>query len=70
MEFFRKTLDPIIALSAIAVLDIFMFLLMGAIANNSGISASLFRAARAWFGALPGGLAVATNVACAGFAAR
>jgi len=30
MEFFRKTLDPIIALSAIAVLDIFMFLLMGA----------------------------------------
>jgi len=46
-----------------------MFLLMGAIANNSGISSSLFRAARAWFGALPGGLAVATNVACAGFAA-
>lgn len=30
MEFFRKTLDPIIALSAIAVLDIFLFLLMGA----------------------------------------
>lgn len=29
-EFFRKTLDPIVALSAIAVLDIFMFLLMGA----------------------------------------
>ncbi len=46
-----------------------MFLLMGAIANNSGTSASLFRAARAWFGALPGGLAVATNAACAGFAA-
>jgi tripartite ATP-independent transporter DctM subunit len=46
-----------------------MFLLMGAIANNSGISSSLFRAARAWFGTLPGGLAVATNVACAGFAA-
>lgn len=46
-----------------------MFLLMGAIANNSGISAALFRAARAWFGAWPGGLAVATNAACAGFAA-
>lgn len=46
-----------------------MFLLMGAIANNSGISASLFRAARVWLGALPGGLAVATNAACAGFAA-
>jgi len=46
-----------------------MFLLMGAIANNSGISTSLFRAARLWFGGLPGGLAVATNFACAGFAA-
>jgi len=46
-----------------------MFLLLGAIANNSGISTSLFRAARLWFGALPGGLAVATNMACAGFAA-
>ena len=46
-----------------------MFLLMGSVANNSGISAALFRAARVWFGALPGGLAVATNLACAGFAA-
>jgi len=46
-----------------------MFLLMGALANNSGISASLFRAARLWFGGLHGGLAVATNMACAGFAA-
>jgi tripartite ATP-independent transporter DctM subunit len=46
-----------------------MFLLMGAIASNSGIGASLFRAAYAWFGGLPGGLAVATNWACAGFGA-
>lgn len=46
-----------------------MFLLMGSIANNSGISTELFRAARIWFGRLPGGLAVATNMACAGFAA-
>lgn len=29
MELFRKTLDPVIALSAIAVLDIFLFLLIG-----------------------------------------
>ena len=43
-----------------------MFLLMGAIASNSGIGTALFRAAHAWFGALPGGLAVATNWACAG----
>ncbi len=46
-----------------------MFLLMGAIASNSGIGAGLFRAAYAWFGGLPGGLAVATNWACAGFGA-
>ncbi len=30
MEFFKKTLDPVIALAALAVLNIFMFLLMGA----------------------------------------
>jgi len=30
MEFFKKTLDPVIALSAIAVLDVFLFLLVGA----------------------------------------
>ncbi|RKE72481.1 TRAP transporter large permease [Pseudorhodoplanes sinuspersici] len=46
-----------------------MFLLMGAVASNSGIGAGLFRAAYAWFGGLPGGLAVATNWACAGFGA-
>jgi C4-dicarboxylate transporter, DctM subunit len=46
-----------------------MFLLMGAIAGNSGIGTALFRTAHAWFGALPGGLAVATNWACAGFGA-
>jgi len=46
-----------------------MFLLMGSVAHNSGISSALFKAARLWFGALPGGLAVATNLACAGFAA-
>ncbi|MGE0747418.1 MAG: TRAP transporter large permease [Rhodospirillales bacterium] len=46
-----------------------MFLLMGAIAYHAGIGSALFNAARAWFGRLPGGLAVATNFACAGFAA-
>ena len=46
-----------------------MFLLMGALAQNTGISTSLFRAAQLWLGRLPGGLAVAANFACAGFAA-
>ncbi|MHB1084583.1 MAG: YeeE/YedE thiosulfate transporter family protein [Thiobacillus sp.] len=30
MEFFRKTLDPVIALAVIAVMDIFLFLVVGA----------------------------------------
>jgi len=46
-----------------------MFILMGAIAHHSGISKALFEAARLWFSGLPGGLAVATNMASAGFAA-
>ncbi|MFT5488469.1 MAG: C4-dicarboxylate transporter DctM subunit, partial [Alphaproteobacteria bacterium] len=46
-----------------------MFLLMGSVAHNSGISSALFKAARLWLGGLPGGLAVAANFACAGFAA-
>lgn len=46
-----------------------MFILMGSVAHHSGISNSLFRAARLWLSRLPGGLAVATNFACAGFAA-
>jgi len=46
-----------------------MFLLMGAVAHRAGMTANLFEAARLWFGGLPGGLAVATNFACAGFAA-
>lgn len=46
-----------------------MFLLMGALVTNSGLSTAIFRAARVWFSGLPGGLAVATNMASAGFAA-
>ena len=46
-----------------------MFLLMGTITYHSGLVTSLYDAARLWLRALPGGLAVATNFACAGFAA-
>jgi tripartite ATP-independent transporter DctM subunit len=46
-----------------------MFLLLGSIAFHSGITNSLYSAARIWLNRLPGGLAVATNLACAGFAA-
>lgn len=46
-----------------------MYLLMGAFAFHARITSALFDAARLWFGRLPGGVAVATNFACAGFAA-
>lgn len=46
-----------------------MFLLMGAFAQNSGMAVTIFRAARVLIGFIPGGLAIATNFAAAGFAA-
>lgn len=46
-----------------------MFILMGTISHATGISQALFNSARLWLSSLPGGLAVATNFASAGFAA-
>ncbi|MBQ9980440.1 MAG: TRAP transporter large permease [Oscillospiraceae bacterium] len=46
-----------------------MFVFMGQIAYESGISGDLYAACYNWFGRVKGGLAVATVVACAGFAA-
>ncbi|MDF2234999.1 TRAP transporter large permease subunit [Albimonas sp. CAU 1670] len=46
-----------------------MFLLMGAAAYQTGLTSSLYTAARLWLNELPGGLAVATNFTAAGFAA-
>ena len=46
-----------------------MFVLMGALAGASGMSADLFTAAYRWMGHRKGGLASATIAACAGFAA-
>jgi C4-dicarboxylate transporter DctM subunit len=46
-----------------------LFVLMGEIAFHAGISKKLYDTAYAWLGFIPGGLAVATISACAGFAA-
>lgn len=46
-----------------------MFILMGALCSNAGMSTELFRAGTAWFGHRRGGLALAAIAACAGFAA-
>lgn len=46
-----------------------MFLLMGSIASHTGLTNSLYQAARIWLNKVPGGLAVASNFASAGFSA-
>lgn len=46
-----------------------MFILIGFLAYYAGLTQGAFRSARAWFGWMPGGLAVATVFATAGFAA-
>lgn len=44
-----------------------MFILMGSLATYAGLSRDLFRAANAWLGRFPGGVAMSTIIACAGF---
>jgi len=46
-----------------------LFILMGQFAFHSGISRDLYKSTYKWMGRLPGGLALATNLACTGFAA-
>lgn len=50
MEFFKKTLDPIIALVAIAVLDVFLFLIVGAWTVGGGETMMTGLAAQAVLG--------------------
>lgn len=46
-----------------------LFILMGAFAHHAGIGERLFGLGRKWVGHLPGGLAMASILTCAGFAA-
>jgi C4-dicarboxylate transporter DctM subunit len=46
-----------------------LFILMGTICFHSGVNENLYNTAYKWFGRLRGGLAMATVMACAGFAA-
>ena len=56
--------------SAVFTLSVIpLFVLMGAFASVSGMGADLYRTAHAWVGHRRGGLAAATVLACAGFAA-
>jgi tripartite ATP-independent transporter DctM subunit len=55
--------------SAKALIPMPLFVLMGHFVFYSGISSDLYRAAYKWVGRLPGGIAMATTLACTGFAA-
>ena len=46
-----------------------LFILMGALANQAGLTGDLYRAAYMWLGRLRGGLAMATTMASAAFGA-
>ncbi|MFC1910818.1 TRAP transporter large permease subunit [Chloroflexota bacterium] len=46
-----------------------LFMLMGEVCFASGLSRDLYNTVHKWLGQLPGGLAMATVAACAGFAA-
>lgn len=59
----RATFDDFVLLA------VPLFLLMGHVLLRAGIGRDLFDAVQAWTGRLPGGLAVATIVSCALFAA-
>ncbi|NLA75370.1 MAG: TRAP transporter large permease [Deltaproteobacteria bacterium] len=55
--------------SSYTMLVIPLFVFMGEIAFHTGISKRIYNTANAWLGFIPGGLAVATIGACAGFSA-
>jgi C4-dicarboxylate transporter DctM subunit len=60
---------PYSAIANEAVAAVPLFILMGVVVSNTGVSGDLYRAAYKWLGQLRGGLAMSTVVACGGFAA-
>ncbi len=61
--------SPITYASSGALVAIPLFVLMGQFVFQSGISEELYAAAYKWVGRLPGGLALATTLACTAFGA-
>ena len=60
---------PFRIMTSYALAVIPLFVLMGIIAANTGIASNLYSAAYKWVGNFRGGLALATILACGGFAA-
>ena len=46
-----------------------LYILMGIVVSETGIAGDLYNAANKWIGSVKGGLAIATTIACGGFAA-
>ena len=61
--------DPATQASTYSFMVVPLFILMGNFAYYAGLSAGLYDAANKWLNRLPGALACATVVACAGFGA-
>lgn len=64
-----SALQPYSWVSMYALSAIPLFVLMGHFAYQGGVSRDLYEFAYKWVGRLPGGLAVASALGCAGFAA-
>src|SRR5947207_100069 len=62
-------LAPYSSVASYTLTVIPLFILMGQFAAMSGLSRELYETANRWLGHRPGGLAMATVVACGGFAA-
>ena len=60
---------PYSAIASYLLCAVPLFILMGQFVFHSGISSDLFRATHKWMSRLPGGIALATMLACTGFAA-
>lgn len=67
LEFLLSTF-PYSSSAHLAYVILPLFLFMGYMAFAAGVAARAFDTARAWFGAIPGGLAISTVSACALFA--
>lgn len=62
-------ITPYMWASHYVLMAIPLFILMGFFAFRAGISSDLYNCAYKWIGHIPGGIAIATVIACAGFAA-
>jgi tripartite ATP-independent transporter DctM subunit len=60
---------PYSTISNETVASVPLFILMGVVVSNTGVAKDLYHSAYKWLGQLRGGLAMATVVACGGFAA-